>query len=47
MKKLLFLLLIWIYPVISFSAINECLTDVYFGNGILTNKKMQQQIHYY
>jgi len=37
MKQLFFLLLIWIFPLFSFSAINECLTDVYFGNGILTD----------
>lgn len=39
MKKVLFILLIWLYPLFSFSAINECLTDVYFGNGIKTNEK--------
>ena len=36
MKKLLILLLIWIYPLVSFATINECKTDIYFGNGILT-----------
>ena len=38
MKKLLFLLLIWLYPIFSFGTINECLTDVYFANGIATNE---------
>ena len=34
MKKLLFLLLIWLYPLLGFGAINECLTDVYYANGM-------------
>ena len=38
MKKLLILLLIWIYPLTSFAMIDECKTDVYFGNGILTEE---------
>ena len=42
MKELLFLLLVWIYPIVSFSAINECLTDVYFANGILTKEEDAQ-----
>ena len=37
MRKLLFLLLLCLLPVYSFAfEINECLTDVYFANGILT-----------
>ncbi len=36
MKKIFLLLLIWIYPIASFSAINERKTDVYFANGIKT-----------
>ena len=40
MKKILFLLLVWLIPVMGFSftelVIDECKTDVYFGNGILT-----------
>jgi len=39
MRKILFLLLLWLYPIFSFGAVNECLTDVYFANGILTNEK--------
>jgi len=38
MKKLLLLILAWFYPIFSFGSINECLTDVYFGNGILTDE---------
>ena len=38
MKKLLFILLVWLYPLFSFGAINEYLTDVYFANGILTDE---------
>jgi len=39
MKRILFILLVWLYPIFSFGAtINECLTDVYFGNGILTDE---------
>lgn len=37
MRKLLLLLLIWIYPIVSFSAIDEFKTDIYYGNGILTS----------
>lgn len=38
MKRLLFILLVWLYPLFSFGAINEYLTDVYFANGILTDE---------
>ena len=34
MKKLLFLLLVWFYPLLGFGAISECLTDVYYANGM-------------
>jgi len=34
MKKLLFLLLMWLYPVFSFGSINEYLIDVYYANGM-------------
>ena len=37
MKKIF--LLLFIFVSIAFSAIDECKTDVYFGNGILTEKK--------
>ena len=37
MKKLLLFTLIWLYPVISFSAIDERKTDIYFANGIKTS----------
>jgi len=36
MKNLHFMLLVLLYPLISFATINEYKTDVYFGNGILT-----------
>jgi len=39
MKKLLFLLILWLLPLIGFATINEYKTDVYFANGILTKKK--------
>ena len=38
MKKYFFIFLVWLYPIFSFGVINECLTDVYFANGILTNE---------
>jgi len=38
MKRLFIILIVWLYPVLSFGSINECLTDVYFGNGILTDE---------
>jgi len=38
MKKLLFVLLIWIIPLLGSANINEYLTDVYFANGILTDE---------
>jgi len=34
MTRLLFLCLIWLYPLSSFGAINEYLTDVYYANGM-------------
>ena len=36
MNKLFLLLFIWLYPVASFSLVNEYKTDIYYGNGILT-----------
>ena len=36
MKKLLYLLILWLSPLMGFSAIDEYKTDVYFGNGINT-----------
>ncbi len=38
MIKKLFLLLIFLSSFV-FSAIDECKTDVYFGNGILTKQQ--------
>ena len=38
MKKLLFLLFVWLLPLFAFGSVNECLTDVYFANGILTDE---------
>lgn len=38
MKKLLWLLLVWLYPLLSFGAINESLTDVYYANGMQVNE---------
>ena len=37
MKKIFLLLIVFVS--IAFSAIDECKTDVYFGNGILTKEK--------
>jgi len=37
MKKIF--LLLFIFVSIAFSAIDECKTDVYFGNGILTKQQ--------
>ena len=39
MKKILFLLFTILYPVFSFGAISECLTDVYYANGILAEEE--------
>lgn len=43
MKKIFFLLLVWLIPLTGFSftdlVIDECKTDVYFGNGILTSRE--------
>ncbi len=43
MKKILFLLIFWLIPLFSFAftelVIDECKTDVYFGNGILTKQQ--------
>jgi DNA modification methylase len=36
MKKLLFIFLLFV-PLFAFAEINECKTDVYFANGILTS----------
>ena len=38
MKKFITLLFAWIYPIISYGTIDECKTDVYFANGILTDR---------
>ena len=38
MKRIFIVLLLWVYPLFIFGSINECLTDVYFGNGILTDE---------
>jgi len=37
MKKSFLLFFIFFYPVVSFSAVDERKTDVYFANGILTS----------
>jgi len=39
MKKLLILLLLFLYPVSSIATIDERKTDVYFANGIKTEKR--------
>ena len=44
MKKLLQLFFVLIYPVVSFSAIDECKTDIYYANGITTKEKDAQYI---
>ncbi|MFT7879340.1 MAG: RHS repeat-associated core domain-containing protein [Sulfurimonas sp.] len=44
MNKLLLLFLVWLYPVISFSAIDECKTDIYYGNGILAEDEDARKI---
>ena len=36
MKKLILFLIVLLYPIVGFSAIDECKTDIYFANGILT-----------
>ena len=33
------ILLLTLFASLSFSAINECKTDIYFGNGILTKQQ--------
>ncbi len=38
MRKLLLLFLIWVYPIVGFSAIDECKTDIYYANGITTKR---------
>jgi len=40
MKKIFLLFFILFYPVVSFSAINECKTDVYFANGVKTDREV-------
>jgi len=39
MKKLLLLFVLLFNPLIAFAEINECKTDVYFANGILTKQQ--------
>ena len=39
MRKLLLLLFVLIYPVFSFGAINEYLTDIYYANGMQVNER--------
>ena len=39
MKKLLLLFLVWVYPVVGFSVIDECKTDIYYANGILAEEE--------
>ncbi|MBL0722004.1 MAG: DUF1566 domain-containing protein, partial [Sulfurovum sp.] len=38
MKKIILLILIWLYPVLGFSIFDESKTDIYFANGILTKE---------
>ncbi len=40
MKKII--LLILLFSTMAYSAIDECKTDVYFGNGILTNEEKRK-----
>ncbi len=42
-KLLLLLLLVLVYPVVSFSAIDECKTDIYYANGILAKDEDVQK----
>ena len=42
MRKILLLLIL--FASVSFAAIDECKTDVYFGNGILTTDKKAEDI---
>ena len=44
MKKIF--LLLFIFVSIAFSAIDECKTDVYFGNGILTKQQSEKDNAY-
>jgi len=44
MKKLLLLFLVWVYPVVGFSAIDECKTDIYYANGIMTKDTDAQYV---
>lgn len=39
MKKIILLILIWLYPVLGFAIFDETKTDIYFANGILTEEK--------
>ncbi|MCH9812379.1 MAG: hypothetical protein K0U47_00350 [Epsilonproteobacteria bacterium] len=39
MKNIFLFLFILLNPVIGFSTINECKTDIYFANGILTKEQ--------
>ena len=39
MKKLFLLLIILVFPNVLFSSVDECKTDVYFANGILTTPR--------
>ena len=39
MKKLLLIFVLLFNPLIAFAEINECKTDVYFANGILTKQQ--------
>jgi hypothetical protein len=42
MKKLALIFFTLIYPLIVFANINECKTDVYFANGILTKESQAE-----
>jgi len=41
MKKLLLLLLVLLYPVVSFAEIDERKTDIYFANGIMSDNALR------
>ena len=44
MKKLLLLFLVLLFPIVSFSAIDECKTDIYYANGITTKDTDAQYV---
>jgi len=43
MKKILLLILIWLYPILGFAIFDETKTDVYFINGVDTSKRFAEE----